>query len=86
MHFRDVIKWWDLERKAIPKIRYHRSLYGVAKIPERTNEVGFQPLPNRDYKGGPTANNVSLATFGHTGFTGTSIWADPETQLIYVFL
>ena len=24
--------------------------------------------------------------FGHTGFTGTCIWADPEEQLIYIFL
>ena len=55
------------------------------KYPENQRGLGFHK-PNRDYKGGPTANNVSLATFGHTGFTGTSIWADPETQLIYVFL
>ena len=25
-------------------------------------------------------------TFGHTGFTGTCAWADPEQQLVYVFL
>ncbi|MCB9265220.1 MAG: serine hydrolase [Lewinellaceae bacterium] len=25
-------------------------------------------------------------TFGHTGFTGTCAWADPEKQLVYVFL
>ena len=29
---------------------------------------------------------ASPATFGHTGFTGTSVWADPEKQLVYVFL
>jgi len=26
------------------------------------------------------------SSFGHTGFTGTAVWADPENQLIYVFL
>lgn len=26
------------------------------------------------------------ATFGHTGYTGTSIWIDPSNQLIYIFL
>jgi CubicO group peptidase (beta-lactamase class C family) len=28
----------------------------------------------------------SAATFGHTGWTGTLIWADPERQLFVVFL
>lgn len=28
----------------------------------------------------------SDGTFGHTGFTGTCAWADPEAQLVYVFL
>ncbi|MGV3763511.1 serine hydrolase domain-containing protein [Parapedobacter sp.] len=29
---------------------------------------------------------ASSATFGHTGYTGTCIWIDPEEQLIYIFL
>jgi beta-glucosidase-like glycosyl hydrolase/CubicO group peptidase (beta-lactamase class C family) len=29
---------------------------------------------------------VSRATFGHTGFTGTCVWADPDRNLIYIFL
>lgn len=37
-------------------------------------------------KGGPTYEFVSDACFGHTGFTGTCVWADPEYDLIYVFL
>ena len=36
--------------------------------------------------GGPTCEGVSLSSFGHTGFTGTIAWADPETELIYIFL
>jgi CubicO group peptidase (beta-lactamase class C family) len=28
----------------------------------------------------------SMRSFGHTGFTGTSIWADPEKQLFVVLL
>jgi CubicO group peptidase (beta-lactamase class C family) len=27
-----------------------------------------------------------LATFGHTGFTGTAVWSDPENELTVVFL
>jgi len=42
----------------------------------------------------PPIRNVSTAasdlssesTFGHTGFTGTCAWADPENQMVYVFL
>ena len=34
----------------------------------------------------PTSKNSSSATFGHTGFTGTSVWADPTNDLVYVFL
>ena len=29
---------------------------------------------------------ASQSSFGHSGFTGTFVWVDPEYQLIYVFL
>lgn len=29
---------------------------------------------------------ASDKTYGHTGFTGTAIWIDPETNIIYIFL
>ena len=29
---------------------------------------------------------VSSDSFGHSGFTGTYAWADPEEKIIYVFL
>ncbi len=35
---------------------------------------------------GPTTDLASQKTFGHTGFTGTAAWADPEHQLIFIFL
>ena len=35
---------------------------------------------------GPTSNLASPATFGHTGFTGTAAWVDPEFDLVYIFL
>ncbi|ALM48041.1 beta-N-acetylglucosaminidase [Flavobacterium psychrophilum] len=37
-------------------------------------------------KSGPTCGCVSKSSFGHTGFTGTMTWADPETEIVYVFL
>jgi CubicO group peptidase (beta-lactamase class C family) len=43
--------------------------------------------PEVDFsKNGPTAHDASSKTFGHTGFTGTCMWADPEHQLVFVFL
>ena len=32
------------------------------------------------------APEVSPESFGHGGFTGTFVWADPENQLVFVFL
>ncbi len=30
--------------------------------------------------------SISSAAFGHTGFTGTCVWADPAKELVFVFL
>lgn len=35
---------------------------------------------------GSTCGCVPKSSFGHSGFTGTYAWADPEHELIYVFL
>jgi beta-glucosidase-like glycosyl hydrolase/CubicO group peptidase (beta-lactamase class C family) len=35
---------------------------------------------------GPTCGCVSRKSFGHSGFTGTYTWADPEEEIVYVFL
>ncbi|MDH5475071.1 MAG: serine hydrolase [Cyclobacteriaceae bacterium] len=43
-----------------------------------------KPIPGAWY--GATGENVSLKTFGHTGFTGTAAWVDPEFDLVYIFL
>ncbi|RYY41422.1 MAG: serine hydrolase [Chitinophagaceae bacterium] len=45
--------------------------------PERDNATRKEPYPGAF---------VSPETFGHTGFTGTAVWADPKTGLVYVFL
>lgn len=43
-----------------------------------------KPIPGTWY--GPTGEFASARTFGHTGFTGTAVWADPAYNLVYVFL
>jgi CubicO group peptidase (beta-lactamase class C family) len=37
-------------------------------------------------EGGSSGHFMGPRTFGHTGFTGTSIWIDPDRQLFVVFL
>lgn len=35
---------------------------------------------------GTVSQYASEQTYGHTGFTGTCVWVDPEEELIFVFL
>jgi CubicO group peptidase (beta-lactamase class C family) len=37
-------------------------------------------------KPGPSCMSASSVSYGHTGFTGTIVWVDPEYDLIYIFL
>lgn len=46
--------------------------------------VGFDKPQLREK--GPTCGCVSRKSFGHSGFTGTYTWADPEKEIVYVFL
>jgi beta-glucosidase-like glycosyl hydrolase/CubicO group peptidase (beta-lactamase class C family) len=47
--------------------------------------LGFdKPQINEDEKA--TCGCVSNKSFGHSGFTGTYTWADPESGVVYVFL
>ncbi len=45
--------------------------------PEKNNASLKDPYPSL---------SVSPSTFGHTGFTGTCVWADPEHDLLFIFL
>ena len=44
-------------------------------------------MPEPDLKKpSPVSGECSLASFGHSGFTGTFAWADPANNLVVVFL
>jgi len=49
--------------------------------------LGFDK-PLIEYEAGKShvAQAASSSSFGHSGFTGTFVWADPETDLVIVFL
>ncbi|HET8736855.1 MAG TPA: serine hydrolase [Pricia sp.] len=62
------------------------------QYPENDNRRGLgfdKPLLGNDTlpldKSYP-APEVSAQSFGHSGFTGTFVWADPVNQLVYIFL
>lgn len=50
--------------------------YGFDK-PEKDNHIRPDPYP---------CYTASPLTFGHTGFTGTCVWADPMYNIVFVFL
>ena len=46
--------------------------------------AGFDKPSTSDF--GPTCTCVSYESYGHTGFTGTMAWADPDKEIVYIFL
>jgi beta-glucosidase-like glycosyl hydrolase/CubicO group peptidase (beta-lactamase class C family) len=51
--------------------------------PASTRALGWD---TRSVTGSTAGSLFSPSSFGHTGFTGTSVWCDPERDLIVVFL
>jgi len=59
---------------------------GYSDISKSRRGLGFdKPEPNPQ-KGTPCSRCCSPLSFGHSGFTGTYIWVDPQYELIYIFL
>lgn len=49
--------------------------------------LGFdKPLIEYDADASSVAKEASDRSFGHSGYTGTMVWADPENDLLFVFL
>lgn len=48
--------------------------------------LGFDKQLFKPSKSGQACPEASQSSYGHTGFTGTMLWVDPEYNLIYVFL
>ena len=49
--------------------------------------IGFdKPEVDPEVKFYTPAKQSSMQSFGHTGFTGTFAWADPENKLVVIFL
>lgn len=59
----------------------------TSRHPDSHRGLGFdmqKPVPNPAK--GMVCFSAPPTTFGHTGFTGTCAWADPENEVIFIFL
>lgn len=53
--------------------------------PDHRKASGFDRPANAP-DSGPTCDEASESSFGHSGFTGTLAWADPDADIIFIFL
>lgn len=64
-----------------------RDFTGVQYVIEKNRRgAGFDKPALIKGQASPSCGSASAKSFGHSGFTGTYTWADPENGLIFVFL
>ncbi len=64
-------------------------LFTTAQYPNLGNRRGLgfdKPLLVYDSIVSSVAKSASFESFGHTGYTGTLVWADPKADLSFIFL
>ncbi len=60
-----------------------RQFWQRSKVPGSTHTLGFDtPSP----RGSQTGSRFGPRTVGHLGFTGTSVWIDPDREMIVALL
>lgn len=61
-------------------------LFTTTKSSTSRRGLGFDKPDLRNSNASPTSPQAPVSVYGHTGYTGTSFWVDPDNQLIYIFL
>ncbi len=61
-------------------------LFTTTKSSVSRRGLGFDKPDPQNPKASPCGKKTPPSVYGHTGFTGTCFWVDPENQLIYIFL
>lgn len=64
-------------------------LFTTAHFPNENNRRGLgfdKPLLVYDSIRSSVAKDASYRSYGHTGYTGTLVWTDPENDLVFIFL
>jgi beta-glucosidase-like glycosyl hydrolase/CubicO group peptidase (beta-lactamase class C family) len=60
-------------------------LFTRTQSPDSHRGLGFDK-PDKKKKSGSISEKAPAGTYGHTGYTGTCFWIDPDNKLIYIFL
>ncbi len=53
---------------------------------ENRRGLGFDKPLLKNKKYGSVSINTSMNSFGHSGYTGTFVWADPKNKLLFIFM
>lgn len=61
-------------------------LFTQSKSPTCRRGLGFDKPLVGNPKASPCGALAPASVYGHTGYTGTCFWIDPDNQLIYIFL
>lgn len=61
-------------------------LFTQTKSPRSRRGLGFDKPDVDNPDNSPTCEEAGAAVYGHTGFTGTCFWVDPDRDIIFVFL
>jgi beta-glucosidase-like glycosyl hydrolase/CubicO group peptidase (beta-lactamase class C family) len=62
------------------------NLFTTKKSMVSRRGLGFDKPDPKNPRLSPTGTLTPESAYGHTGFTGTCFWIDPENNLIYIFL
>lgn len=74
--------WLSCEGIGVQPATRQRLTQAQAVTPDADRGFGW----DRPRQGGPSGTGFTASAFGHTGFTGTSIWIDPELDRFVVLL
>ena len=61
-------------------------LFTGSKSPTSRRGLGFDKPDANNPSSSPCGLHTPQSAYGHTGFTGTCFWIDPDNDLIFVFL
>lgn len=62
------------------------NLFTDSKSPNSRRGLGFDKPDTENPEYSPTCDEAGAGVYGHTGYTGTIFWVDPDQDFIFVFL
>ena len=61
-------------------------LFTESKSPTSRRGLGFDKPDAKNPSSSPCGLHAPQSVYGHTGFTGTCFWIDPDNNLVFIFL